>query len=58
MLVDDFQDSYDNKYQVWPDKYYCIDKNMKIIEMSQYGKLKDALINKDCLELVNDLLKL
>ncbi len=31
---------------------------MKIIEMSQYGKLKDALINKDCLELVNDLLKL
>ena len=29
---------------------------MKIVEMSKYGKTKDALIDKDCLELVNELL--
>lgn len=56
VLIDDWNDIYDNKYQVWPDKYYCVDKNMKIVEMSKYGKTKDALIDKDCLELVYELL--
>ena len=57
VLVDDWKDSFDRKFRAWPDKYYCVDKNLKIIETSSYGSKKDALINKDCLELIRELIQ-
>jgi hypothetical protein len=56
VLVDTWDNDFANKYKAWPDKYYCIDKNLKIIAKSEYGAVKDALINKDCIVLINELL--
>jgi len=56
VLVDTWSNSFAEKYKAWPDKYYCIDKNFNIIEKSEYGLKKDALINKDCCEVITELL--
>jgi len=52
VLVDTWENDFANKYKAWPDKYYCIDKNLKIIGKSEYGANVDALINKDCCILI------
>lgn len=57
VLIDDWENSFDNKFRAWPDKYYCIDKDLKIIETSSYGSKRDALIDKDCLDLIKELLQ-
>jgi hypothetical protein len=56
VFVDKWENEFANKYKAWPDKYYCLDRDFKIIGKSQYGKSKDALINKDCCELIEELL--
>jgi hypothetical protein len=56
VLVDTWDNDFANKYKAWPDKYYCLDKNLKIIAKAEYGAEKDALINKDCIVLINELL--
>ena len=56
ILVDTWENDYANKYKSWPDKYYCIDQNRKIIAKSEYGNTQDALINKDCCVLIEELL--
>ena len=56
ILVDTWENDYANKYKSWPDKYYCIDQNRKIIAKSEYGNITDALINKDCCVLIEELL--
>ena len=53
ILVDTWENDYANKYKSWPDKYYCIDKNKKIIAKSEYT---NAIINKDCCLLIEELL--
>lgn len=57
VLIDDWENNFDNKFRAWPDKYYCVNKDLKIIETSSYGNKKDALINKDCLDLIEELLQ-
>ena len=56
VLIDDWSNTFENKFRAWPDKYYCVGKDMQIVETSQYGEKKDALINKDCLDLIKELL--
>ena len=58
VLVDTWENDFANKYKTWPDKYYCIDKNFKIIGKSEYGEAKDALINKECYVLIEELIKM
>ena len=58
VLVDTWENDFANKYKTWPDKYYCIDKNLKIIGKSEYGATTDALINKDCCILIKELMNL
>ena len=56
ILVDTWKNNFAEKYKAWPDKYYCIDKNLIIISKSEYGKKGDALINKDCCDLIEELM--
>jgi hypothetical protein len=58
VLVDTWENDFANKYKTWPDKYYCLDKNLKIIGKSQYGANAEALINKDCCALIEELMNL
>lgn len=57
VLIDTWENDFANKYKAWPDKYYCLDKDLKIIGKSEYGEKKDALINKDCIDLIKELMK-
>ncbi len=57
VFIDDWENNFDNKFRAWPDKYYCVDDQLKIIETSSYGTKKDALIDKDCLDLIKELLQ-
>ena len=56
ILVDTWENSFANKYKTWPDKYYCIDKNFKIIAKAEYGYRGSALIDKDCSDLIEELI--
>ena len=56
VLVDTWENNFAEKYKTWPDKYYCIDKNFTIICKSEYGIKGDAIINKDCCDLIEELM--
>lgn len=56
VLVDTWENNFAEKYKSWPDKYYCIDKNFTIICKSEYGTKGDAIINKDCCDLIEELM--
>lgn len=57
-----YSDVWENEfaeiYHAWPDKYYCFDANLKIIQKSSYGYEgnNNALIKIDCIEVINELL--
>ena len=55
--VDGFDDLFDNKFKTWPDKYYLIDSDYKVLTKSEYGMKKDGLIDLDCLDLLKDMLE-
>jgi hypothetical protein len=57
VLIDSWDNTYEQLFQSWPDKFYMIDTNLKIIAKSEYGNKKDALINLDYSELIEKLLK-
>lgn len=57
VFVDQWTNDYAETYHSWPDKYYCVDKNFSIVQMSEYGEKSDALINVDCVDLIQDLMK-
>ncbi len=56
VLVDGWENEFDDKFRTWPDKYYFIDDQYTVLAKSEYGAVKDAVINKDCLVLLKELL--
>ena len=55
--VDGWDNLADNTFRLWPDKYYLIDRDYKVLAKAEYGRDADALINVDCIEVLHDLLK-
>jgi hypothetical protein len=55
--VDGWDNLADNTFRLWPDKYYLIDHDYKVLVKAEYGRDADALINVDCIELLDNLLK-
>lgn len=45
IYVDGFDNAYEQTFQSWPDKFYRIDKNMMIVEKSEYSD--DAKLTND-----------
>jgi hypothetical protein len=56
--VDGWNDEYDNTYHAWPDRYFLVDKDKKLIATSEYGKDgdMDGTILLDCTDLLQKLL--
>lgn len=56
--IDTWSNSYAEIFRAWPDKYYCIDSNLQIEYMSEYGKVgkNNALIIKDCTKLIEEMM--
>jgi len=52
VLIDDWSNTFANLFRAWPDKYYCIDKDYKVLYKATYGAKSDALIDVDCTEII------
>jgi len=56
VLVDTWSNMYANRFRAWPDKYYLIDTEHRTVkEKSTYGRHKDAVIDKDCVDVLYSL---
>ena len=58
VYVDKWDNEFETKFRAWPDKYYCVDRNMKVIAKSVYNKggSLDAMIKKDYTILLRELM--
>ena len=59
VFVDDFSSNeFAETYRAWPDIFYCVDKNLKIISKSVYHKDGDmeAKIIEDYTDLLENLI--
>jgi hypothetical protein len=54
VYIDGWNDKADNLYQLWPDKYYLVDKENKIVKKSEYGTegMMEAVILEDYLDVL------
>lgn len=57
VYVDTWENTYENRFHAWPDKFNLIGSDRVIIAHSEYGEKKDALINKDLIVYLEDLIK-
>ena len=55
VFIDSFEGEFEELYQAWPDKYYLVNNDKKILITSEYSKYKEAVINYDCLFLLHDI---
>ena len=55
VVVDNWSDDFAEIFRSWPDKYYCLNKDLVIEHMSEYGKYADAKVDLDCLDLIKKL---
>ena len=58
VFVDTWEGDFERTYQAWPDKYFLLDENHRILTQSTYHKTGDAdgLIKVDCTVLLEQLL--
>lgn len=54
--VDGFDNLFDNKFRIWPDKYYFINNQYIVLAKSEYNSKRDGLIDVDCLDLLKNIL--
>jgi superfamily I DNA and/or RNA helicase len=36
--IDKWDNEFAELFRAWPDKYYCIDKNLQVVAKSEYGR--------------------
>jgi hypothetical protein len=37
MYIDNWDNDYENAFHAWPDKYYLVGKDLKVLAKSEYG---------------------
>ncbi len=57
VYIDGWDDAFEQQFRAWPDKYYFINNEFILLETSSYGSKADALIDYDCIELLENALK-
>jgi hypothetical protein len=57
VYIDGWNDQFEQTFRAWPDKYYYVDTDKRILQTSTYGIKADALIDYDCKALIHDLCK-
>jgi len=56
ILIDTWENEFQEKFRAWPDKFYCINKEYIVVAKSTYGQNEDALIDVDCTKIIEMLL--
>ena len=57
MCVDGWDDAFEQSFRAWPDKCLLLDAHMRLLAMSSYGARADALVDYDCVDLLEDLVQ-
>jgi hypothetical protein len=59
ILIDSWENTYGNTFQAWPDKYYFVDKNKKVLQKALYNTQneKDGKVIVDCVDLLKKFLE-
>lgn len=52
IVADGAGDAFAETFRAWPDKFLRLDAALRVTAMSTYGARADALIDVDCLELL------
>lgn len=49
VYIDNWDNSFAETFRVWPDKFYCVDKNLMVVSKSEYhsDEDKEAIIIED-----------
>lgn len=58
ILVDGWNNEFAELFRAWPDKYYCINNEYKVLAKAEYGSGKedDAKIIEDCTVLIKKII--
>ena len=56
-LIDGWDDEYSLTFRAWPDVYYLIDENHKVLAKSTYGVRGDALLDVDCVDIIREIIQ-
>lgn len=51
VLVDTWEDAFEQRFRAWPDKYVYLDSTKRLLQRSTYGARGDALVDEDVLDL-------
>ena len=59
IYIDDWSDEFELKFRAWPDKYYYIDQDKKVLKKSEYGTTgeNDGVVTKDYSILLSQLIE-
>ena len=55
IFADLWNNVFANTLRAWPDVYYCINDKLEIVATSTYGRVADALLDVDCLQVIERL---
>jgi hypothetical protein len=55
VVVDPWTNPFANRFRAWPDKYYLVDEARVVQTKSTYGAEADAVIDKDCVDVIYSL---
>ena len=58
LYVDTWDNEFSNTYQSWPDRFYLIDDNKRLLASSEYGRDgdEDGKVITDCTEILEWLI--
>ena len=59
VYVDGWDDTFSKLFRAWPDKYHCVDSNLRVIAKSEYGTEGDseAVVTEDYTDLFQRLIE-
>jgi hypothetical protein len=59
VYVDGWNNQFAELFRAWPDKYYCVTKDLKVIGKSEYNKegSKEATVVVDVTDFIKKLMK-
>lgn len=57
VVADSWSNTFAETFHAWPDKYFHFNTNLTLLACSQYGSVADAVVDVDCVDVIQALLK-
>jgi hypothetical protein len=56
VYVDPWNNAFAEKFKAWPDRFYMIDNELKVLNKAEFGETSDALVNYDYGDILRDII--